>query len=218
MKGKTMQAPKGKQRELIPADTHLAICYCVCDLGTHEVTYPGSPPKDVRQIMLQWELPKCRMDFQEEDGTKVSKPRVTGSKYTFSCYSGAKLAQIVTPWMGGCPDNFDFESLIGQPCYLSIVHEKAKTSDNIYANIASVMKVPAGVDVPAQENPTIFYDMTEHKRNIPASLQGDNYKWLRDMILSCKEFAMIDHAASQMAGQPPIGEDTTDYEDSEIPF
>ena len=62
------------------------------------------------------------------------------------------------------------------------------------------------------------YDQFAMKRNLPESLQGENYKWLREMVESCKEFAMIEHAASQMGGEPPL-EDTTDYsEDNNPPY
>jgi hypothetical protein len=177
----------------------------VCDLGTQEVVYPGKEPKDVRQILIQWELPNCRINIQREEGD-VNLPRVTGQKYTFSTFHGAKLAQHVTPWVGACPDDFDFETLLGLACYLSIVHEKGKTSDNVYANIASVMKVPAGTNVPVQENPTIFYDMATMGKNLPESLQGDNYKWIRDIIEQSAEFQ---------------GKDSTEEcveNDDEVPF
>ncbi len=206
-----MQAPKQKQRELVPADTHLAICYCVCDLGTRDVVYPGKPPKSVRQILIQWELPNCRMTFEDGDLT-VEKPKVIGKTYTFSTFEGANLAQHITSWMGGCPNNFEFESLLGQSCFLSIIHKLSKSSGNNYANIASVMKVPEGVTVPELENPTIFYDMTAMGRTIPESLQGDNYSWLKEKIEASDEFRMIEHASQSMT------EDTTDYGEDNIPF
>ena len=222
-----MKAPKPKQKELIPADTHLAICYGVVDLGTQSVEYPGKPPKDERQLMLQWELPNIRFKG-EKDGESWDKPRVIKMTYNYSCYELANLSKHVTPWMGACPDDFDFESLIGQPCLLSIIH-KTSGKGNDYAKVAGIMKVPAGTVVPEMENPAILYDMFTHKRNLPESMKGDNYEWLRKIIEGCKEFAMIDHASEHFANQddPPL-EDTNDYsdrgpeehvmDDDEIPF
>lgn len=178
-----MQAPRPPQKELVPADTHLAICYCVCDIGTQEVTYPGKPTKNVHQIRVIWELPNCRMQ-----GDDFDKPRVTGNDYTFSTYEGSALAKLIIPWMGSCPDDFDFESLIGKACYLAIVHKKSESTGNMYARIASAMKVPTGVTVPAQENASIFYDMTAMWKDYPTALQTESYEWLREKIEESKEF------------------------------
>ncbi len=211
-----MQAPKQKQRELIPADSHLAICYAVVDLCTQEVEYVVGQPQKTRQIMIQWELPDCRMEG-ESDGEKWNKPRVTGKTYTFSTYVKSNLAQHITPWMGGCPDDFKFESLIGQPCLLSIVHRPSKQG-NVYANVAGVMKVPNGMTTPQQENPSMYYSYEEMAKEFPEAMMGDNYKWLREKIEGSVEFKMIEHAAEVMGGDEPL-EDTTDYVDDEnLPF
>lgn len=224
-----MKAPEQKKRDPVPAGPHKAICYCVCDLGTQDVTYPGKPPQATHQILLQWELPDCRMDF-EEDGEKVSKPRVIGMTYTFSSYIKANLAQHVISWTGGCDDDFDYESLVGKPCLLNVVHQKAKSSNNTYAKIAAVMPLPSGMTTDGLENPTIFYDIQAMGSKLPMSLQGDNYKWLRERIEESNEFAMMKHASGVLNGQQqqeydgaaPVDEDTTDYGDGDpddnIPF
>jgi hypothetical protein len=201
-----MQAPRPKPRELVPAATHLAICYCVCDVGTHEITYPGKPPKNVHQLRLQWELPNCQREF-DDNGEKVRKPMVISKEYTFSTYEGATLAQHVTPWMGACPDNFNFEDLIGQACYLSVVHKKSAKGSQ-YAAIAGVTMLPDGTQVPEQFNETIFYDMASMGRDLPESIQGDNYKWLREKIESSMEFQ-----------EPMVDSDNTPpIDDDDIPF
>ena len=169
----------------------------------------------VRQILIQWELPNCRINLNRDD-VEISLPRVTGQKYTFSCFHGAKLSQHVTPWVGACPDNFRFEVLLGQACYLSIVHEKGKTNDNVYANIASVMKVPAGTAVPEQENPDIFYDLPAMKKDFPESMMGDNYKWLRELIEGSQEFN--DPNLDYVGDGPPPATDADVPNENEIPI
>jgi len=121
-------------------------------------------------------------------GDNRTAPRVIGNDYTFSTYEGAALAQLITPWVGSCPDNFDFESLIGKACYLAIVHKESASSGNSYAKIASAMKVPDGVSIPQQENDTIFYDMEAMGKDYPLSLMTDSYKWLREKIQESQEF------------------------------
>ena len=207
-----MKAPR-QQRDLIPAGTHIAICYCVVDLGTHEITYPGQQPEDVRQILIIWELPNCRMD-SESDGQTTNKPRVKNKKYRFSSYKKANLAIHVTSWTGGCGDDFDYESLIGKPCQLSIVHEKAKSSDTIYDNIGAVIQLPEGMPQPALENPTIYYSMEEHGRDFPESMSGENYKWIREIIEKSAEFEGMERAAEAIKNPAPRSDDEGPLEDT----
>ena len=182
-----MKAPPRPPKDPIEAGTHRAICYCVCDLGTQDVTYPGKPPSIARQLKIQWELPDIRTTF-EEDGNKVSKPKLIGNTYTFSLYEGANLFKHLTSWAGSVNEDFEFESLLGQNCMLSVVHKKSKVSGNIYARVAGVMQMPAGMPTSEPENPTVYYSIEEHGRNLPEPLAKENMKWLAELIMKAKEF------------------------------
>lgn len=222
-----MKAPANKPKELIPAKLHKARCYCVCDLGTHVVEYPGSPPKDVRKIMLSWELPECRMQFETEGGEKVDKPRVISQEYTFSCFEKANLAIHVTSWMGACPDDFDFESLLMEPCLLTVVHKTSKKG-NEFAKIASVTGLMDDMTVPELENDVIYYYLIDHGKELPQSITGNpRLKWLAEKIADSNEWKRMERAGNALGalglnqGQAdaheeaaPI-EDTTDYSDPE---
>ena len=210
-----MKAPvqEKKQRDLPPAGTQVAICYHVVDIGTHQKTYPGKPPKDVRLIRLGWELPACRHKFDTDDGP-VDKPFAIWEEYTFSTYIKANLSMLIVPWMGGCPDDFAFESLVGAACYLSIVHQVG-SDGYTYANVKGAMQLPATVEVPPLFNERQFYDLTEMGRDFPAWLLEEKMKWLKEKIESCQEFAAMEHAGGQLnpANDPPY-----QAPDDDLPF
>lgn len=224
-----MQAPKQKPKELIPVGTHKARCYMVCDLGTHEITYPGSAPKPVRQLMITWELPDCRAIF-EVDGEKIDKPRVISQTYTFSTFKKSNLSVHVTSWMGKCGDDFDFESLLMEPCLLNIVHDESKSSGTKYDKVASVSQLMDDMTVPDIFNDVIYYSITEHGKELPQALTGNpRMKWLSDKIAESNEWKHMNHAAKAMGinqeqmdaheEAAPVGEDTTDYSDgNDQPF
>lgn len=226
-----MKAPNQKSTKPVPAGTHKARCYVVCDLGTHKITYkPGQKPKDVRQLLLTWELPECRMDFEDEKTKKmVSKPRYIGVTYTFSTYYKSNLATNIRSWMGKCDDNFDFESLLMEPCLINVIHEQGKTNNNVYAKVSSVSALMTGMTVPDLENDVIYYSITDHGKELPQSItDNERLGWLRDKIAESQEWKAMEHAAGAMGamgvsqGQAdthdeaaprdePLPEDTTDY-------
>lgn len=218
-----MKAPSQPPRELIPTGTHKARCYTVCDLGTTKVTYPGSEPKDVHKIMLTWELPEVRMQFEDKDTKeKIDKPRVISQEYTFSTFKKSNLSVHVTSWMGKCGDDFDFESLLMEPCLLTIAHGVSKSSGNEYDTVASVSAVMTGMEVPVLENDVIYYYIVDHGKDLPQAITGNpRLKWLADKIAECNEWKRMNHAGQAMGisqeqqqahdeAAPPL-EDTTDY-------
>ncbi len=221
-----MRAPSRPPKEPIEAGTHQAICYCVCDLGTQEVTYPGKPPSLARQIKIQWELPLLRAEFEDKDGTKVEKPKVIGQTYTFSLYEGANLYKHLVSWVGEVDKDFEFESLISKSCMLSVIHKKSKTTGNPYARVAGVMMTPLGMPEHKMENPKLYYSIEEHGKVLPESLQAEGrMKWLGEIILQSWElhgFDPTDINAQEEVVDPDILAENNPTEDSppedDIPF
>ncbi len=214
-----MKAPANKPKVLIPAGTHKARCYTVCDLGTTKVTYPGSEPKDVRKILITWELPEVRMTF-EDNGQQIDKPRVISQEYTFSTYYKSNLAIHITSWMGGCDDNFEFESLLTEPCLLTIAHGESKKGI-AFDKVASVSALMAGMTVPDLFNDVVYYSIAEHGKELPQSITGNpQLKWLADKIAECNEWKMMNSAGQalgvnneqqQAYDNAPPPEDTRDF-------
>src|SRR5215469_18163395 len=132
----TIVLPDLKQRELVPAGTHLGICTTIADLGTQAGPY-GSK----RQLYIAWELP----DELRSDG----KPFVIGKFYTLSSDPKATLRQDIESWEGrpltqADFGKFDISTRVGSTCMLGIAH---KTNDNggaPRAVVASVLRAPKG--------------------------------------------------------------------------
>ncbi len=81
----------GGDFEIVPAETTLAVCITVADLGLQRQEWKGQ--ERIRpQIALVWELPKLRM----EDG----RPFVISKVYTASLSEKANLRKDLKAWRG----------------------------------------------------------------------------------------------------------------------
>lgn len=125
-----------------PAGSHAAVCVDVVDLGMLKVTW-GGKEKTQHKIRLVWQIEEDR-----EDG----KPFQVNRRYTLSLHEKAGLRKDLESWRGK-PfseqelDGFDVEVLIGVPCLLSVIHAKGNDG-SIFANVASIMKLPKGIAAP----------------------------------------------------------------------
>jgi len=172
--------PKKQQRELIPEGIHKAICYGVVDVGTQPTNFG---PK--RNIKIFWEFPDLRIDL-DRDGKTVNLPKVINKSYNPVLHEKSNISIHLTSWRGKSfteqeKDTFDFFSLVGRGCSLTIVHQKSKATGNLYEKIVSIVG-PAKVMEP--ENPPMKYAFEEHGKHIPDSV----YDWLVDMIKESPEY------------------------------
>lgn len=205
-----MYMPKdnSSQFEPPPADTHLAVCYRVIDLGTQLVEWQGQA-KHQHKIMLSWELPDARMS----DG----RPFTISQRYTFSSSDKAKLRKDLEAWRGVPfkdsdfgPGGFDIRNVLRKGCYLQVIHRNV--DGRTYANIASIMKLPKGVTVPEPENAVVFLSLDEFDQATFDALSDG----LKDTIRKSPEYArlMVDGGSEP----PPKEEDYGVSFDDEIPF
>ena len=194
-----MLTAKNEIAELIPAGTHVARCIGVIDLGTQ---YSEKFGNSSRKVLVKWELPDELMD----DG----KPVGTSKKYTLSLNEKANLKKDLESWLGRGiteqeqKEGFALGDLLGKPCLLSIIH--TQSGDKTYANIAGVMSIPKGTQVPAQFNPMTTYDVEDGKNAVFEKLPD----WIKKMIGESKEFK---------DGDEPETEPTADeLADTGVPF
>lgn len=116
-----------------------AICIDVIDMGLMDGMYG---PKYKIKIVFA-------LAQQKEDGT----PLTIGQMYTMSLHEKSKLGQHLVSWRGAPftqdekSHGFDIEKLVGAPAFVNIVH--STKGENTYANIETVMKMPAGYQPPA---------------------------------------------------------------------
>jgi hypothetical protein len=85
-----------------------------------------------------------------------------GATYTLSLSEKSNLRPILQAWRGRAftPDElkkFDVTTVLGAPCMITVTHEPKKDG-GVYANVASVAKLPSGIPAPTLEGEAILYD------------------------------------------------------------
>ena len=203
-----------------PAGTHVARCVRVLDIGTHSSEYQGQKSTK-RQSVVSWELPSELIQGGEYDG----QPYIVSKFYTASLNEKANLRKDLENWRGRAftdreLDGFDPRNILGIPCLVTVVH-----NDKGRAKVTGVTSVPKGMQVPAQVNPTIFFDLDTFDQKVFDALP----KGFKKMIEESPEYqAILKHAARNGGGGPPSGDPygqewepgdgPADEPDSEIPF
>ena len=134
-----------------PPGTFIARCYRVIDLGTHLNTRWGDMQ---RKVSFSWELPEQKMD----DG----QPFSVHTQYTNSLSEKAYLRRDLEAWRGRPFTDteragFDLRKVLGAPCYLNIIH----SPDGKYANVQSIIALPAGTNCPQPINPPVTFDIDQ---------------------------------------------------------
>lgn len=177
---------KGNPMDPIPAGVHVAVCYGVIDLGTH---LNPKFNKEARKVLLQWELPECRAEF-DRDGQKVKLPRAISKRYTLSLGEKANLRKDLESWRGRKFTaqelaGFDIAAIIGAPCQIQVVHEPGKDG-RVYAAIAAIMALPKTMPRPKQENPAMHFSFEDAgpKPVLPPGLPD----WIAEIIIQSKEW------------------------------
>lgn len=147
----------GGSFEPVEAGTYPARCCAVVDLGIQHVEWQGQK-KDQEKVLLMFELPTERMEYNGED-----KPRWQSTKYTMSLNEKAGLRKTLDAWRGKPMtaeelQGFNVGCLLNAPCMLTIVHKKSK-SGGVYANIGGISKPMKGIPIPELESEPILFDM-----------------------------------------------------------
>lgn len=202
-------------RKPAPAGAHVARCYGVIDLGTHINPNNG---KGMRKILLQFELPNELHTFREENGPE---PFVVSREFGLSLSEKSHLRPFLEGWRGRPFTaeelaKFDVMVLAGLPCFINIIHNTK--GDKTYANIASVMTVPKGMQVPAGINPVVTLSLNEDfSQQSFAKLP----EWIQKKIQESPEYKSIidDIPMGEVPSKSPSGGSYTEgLEDQDCPF
>ncbi len=168
--------------ELVPAGVYLARCYKMVDMGTQKVVSKKFGTKEVRQVILYWEL------LQDDDGGKVAmedgRPFSISKTYTLSMNSKANLRADLNSWRGvpftdAEAEGFDITNLLDKYCKLQVVHNKS--GDKVYANVGSIMttkKTAEGV------NEVVGFSISDPDMEVFAKLP----EWLQGKIRESAEW------------------------------
>ena len=173
--------PPKSNRKQVPIGTHHAICYGIIDTGTQ---FSEKFDKESQEIILNFEFPDHRDNFDDGDGNMVDKPLVLSRTYTLSFHEKSNLCKDLTAWLGRPPKAGDIQSRMGANCFAVIEHTESGKS-----KIASIVSLHSSVTPKEPENPKIMYEIEQGEP--PETM----YDWIKDRIKESKEFqAMSDNA------------------------
>ncbi len=167
----------GEDFPICPAGTHAGRCVWIIDLGTQKTNFQGKE-KLQHKALFGFEFP----DELMEDG----RPFLVSARYTVSLSEKANLRAMLETWRGAKfteeeAEGFDLFRVLNQPCMVTVVHSDG---DKIYANIKGVAKVPKGMVVKPQVNPTIKFDLGEFDQRAFDGLP----EWIQKIIMQSKEY------------------------------
>jgi hypothetical protein len=188
-----------------PEGNHVAVCCSLVDLGTQ---YSEQYQKSQRKILIEWEL----SEETKEDGS----PFYIDQIYTFSMNEKSTLRKDLESWRGvrfSADDfgKFELSVLIGKGCMLNVVH--TEKGDKVYANIASIARLPKGMVAPSLRAKTRILSL-EASEFDPDAMHG-----LRDKIVekikASPEWASLNTGRGVVhSAADPVYEEVED----EVPF
>ncbi|MGE5436587.1 MAG: phage replication initiation protein, NGO0469 family [Syntrophothermus sp.] len=165
------------QIELLPEGVHTAVCTQLIDLG---VQYSEKFDKSARKVLITWELPNETFETQEGE----TKNRMVWKEYTLSLGDKANLRKDLQAWRGKAftedeLKGFDLNNILGVGCQIQIIH--TKKGDNTYANIASIMGLPKGMQMDKPNN-LLSFDLDD---NNDYAVKFDGFpQWIKDKIFA----------------------------------
>lgn len=195
----------------VPQGLHRAICYGVYDLGTQFSEVYG---KSSHKILIQWELPDCRIDI-DKDGETLNLPRAQSKMYTLSLHEKSNLRKDLESWRGRTftkqeLEGFNLEKLLGVHCQVQVMHRTK--DDKTYANVSLVIPSTNG-DKAEPENPIRFFSLEDHGTDIPEGTP----EWIEKIIKDSDEWKAQTGDIPTGENEPPWDDDAPPVDD-DIPF
>lgn len=209
-------APNQKEFKIAPEGTHVARCYQIIHWGHQPNTFPGAESAWVNQVRIVFELPDEKTVFAEG---KEPQPFSVGADFTLSMHAKSRLRPLVEGWLGKKftdeeAADFDLETLLGQPCFITIAHKKSPTSEKTYANIVNVTKLPAKYDMPANVNPYKIISLETLTRESFDALP----EWFQEKFKTAQEYQRWTMKGSKGAGIGNVDYPTEKVNAEDIPF
>lgn len=191
-----------RAKTMVPEGTHIARCYAVVDLGTHDDTYKGVDRKR-RKVILSFEFPNQLHVFKEEDG---EQPLGRSKTFTMSLSEKATLRKMLQSWRGRAftqkeLQGFDLSTVSGHPVQVGVIHYVKDNGEKTDV-IDSLIACPQGLDVPDAINEPYSYSIDEHPKNWDRLS-----KWMQEEVAQSDEFKAL-------SAEPEAPVEVTD----EVPF
>lgn len=199
----------GASIPVLPEGSYAAVCYMLVDIGLQRSERYGNSS---RKVIIGWELAD---EYVEVDGEQ--KPRVFSARYTASLNEKAILRRDLAAWRGRDFTeeelrSFDLKSIVGVPCLIQVIHRE--NNGKVYANLASIMRLPKGMPAPKLTLEPLVFDLEES----PLSELDKLPEWIIKTIRGSESYQQ----RMQATMADPYGEEGGLYEieqdDPEMPF
>lgn len=166
----------GGSFERCPEGVHPAVCVGIWELGTQ----PSDLYEPSRQIMLSFEI------VGEE--TSKGEPFFVSRTFTASLHEKSKLRPFIEAWRGAklteaeLKAKYDIMERLGKSCQLAVTHATGGNGKT-YANIASVMALPKGMQAPPPKTALSSYSIGDLE-NFPPEMPN----FVKDKIRRSHQF------------------------------
>jgi len=197
----------GSNIPILEEGSYAAVCYMLVDIGLQKSEKYGN---SARKVIIGWEIDG---EYVEVDGEQ--KPRVFYQRYTASLNEKAILRRDLAAWRGrDFTDKelyeFDLRTIIDAPCLIQVIHREG-SNGKVYANLASIMKLPKGMTPPKRTLDRLVYDIEEDDPSEIEKLP----EWIANAIKSSDTYKQ------RLFGSPNEGDQgfaEISEEDGELPF
>jgi len=184
------------QRELVPAWSHFVRLVQIIDLGTQTIVWKEEE-KQQRKIMLTFELPEEKYEFETKDWEKKSGVKLKSNQFTLSWNENAGLRKFIETRQGVqdlWSDWLDVSVRLGKSGIGTIQHNQynGKTYDNLEA-VAPLMKWMEDQKAVTELS---YFDLD----NYDAKLFDKLPQWIQDKIRLSPEYTKV-------AGNEPVQDD-----------
>lgn len=204
----TVSESGAREIPILAEGSYVAICNMLVDLG---LQYNERYGNSSRKVLIGWELPE---ELIEINGEMV--PRTISQRYTASLNEKSILRRDLSAWRGrdftqAELEEFNLRNIVGAPCLLQVIHREYNGKK--FANMASIMTLPKGMEKPVLSAAPVVYDIDEDD---PADVDMLP-EWIRDTIKKSESYQQrispVASAESQVEFNELDGED-----DDELPF
>ena len=150
----------------VPQGMHLARCYRVIDLGTHESIF-NKKVKHLHKVRLQFEV-HGEDDTGNPTVTTKGEPMSIKKDFTLSLSEMATLRKDLQTWRGREftaeeLHGFELKNVLGAWAMISVIRSMGDTGKE-YSNITAIMSVPSAIKkagIPEGHNPLQIFSIDE---------------------------------------------------------
>jgi len=199
--------------ELPPAGTHVARLVWLIDIGTRVDEIYG---KERRQIFWMFELPN---ELMKPDENGVQHPFTASQFLTRSMSEKANLRKQLEGWRGQAftdaqAEQFDISSVVNVPAFLNVIHRQKHNSSDMKAEIASISRLPKGMDCPPAINEVLILDLDNFDQSVFDKLSDG----IKGVIQKSNEWDIISGKVNPMPPNPLAKNPNPDDFMDDVPF